>query len=110
MGRAHVQGSSFEIICEYVIPVHVSKSNMRTRIKELETRLKHSEHIFRSLTTETHAAAVLKQLKEGDSTEKIYQYLASRQSPDSEHIPREQEDWEISSQLSRAACRSAEAH
>jgi hypothetical protein len=73
---------------------------MRTRIKELETRLKHSEHIFRSLTTEAHSTAVLRQLKEGDSIEKIYQFLANRQSPDSEHIPRGQNDWEIRSQLS----------
>ena len=73
---------------------------MRTHIKELETRLEYSEQIFRSLRSEIHASEVLRRLKEGDNTEKIYQYLTSRQSADSEYNPRRQEEWDISSGLS----------
>lgn len=76
---------------------------MRTRIKELETRLQYSERIFRSLSKEAHITAVLRQLKEGDSTEKIYQYLASQQAADNDAIPHEQKYGGISVQSSEGS-------
>lgn len=76
---------------------------MRTRIKELETRLQYSERIFRSLSKEAHITAVLRRLKEGDSTEKIYQYLASQQAADNDAIPHEQKYGGISVQSSEGS-------
>lgn len=74
---------------------------MKSRIEELETRLKHSECVLYSLSGKRYlAAAVLTQLNEGDTIEQIYQNILAKQASDSELMPHSQEARELSSQPS----------
>ncbi|KFZ04386.1 hypothetical protein V501_09180, partial [Pseudogymnoascus sp. VKM F-4519 (FW-2642)] len=99
-GRSLVCGTA---IREYGVSFLASKADMKPRIEQLETRLKHSDYVLHSLSGKTYAvAAVLKQLNEGDSIEQIYRNLVEKQASDSERLPHGQEGWELSSQLSDA--------
>ncbi|KFY91582.1 hypothetical protein V500_04589 [Pseudogymnoascus sp. VKM F-4518 (FW-2643)] len=97
-GRSLVCGTA---IREYGVSFLATKAAMKSRIEELETRLKHSECVLYSLSGKRYpAAAVLKQLNKGDGIEQIYRNIVEKQASDSELMPHSQEAWELSSQPS----------
>ncbi|KFY83175.1 hypothetical protein V498_08250, partial [Pseudogymnoascus sp. VKM F-4517 (FW-2822)] len=96
--RCLVSGTA---IREYSVSFLASKAAMKPRIEQLETRLTHSDYVLHSQSGKTYAvAAVLKQLNEGDSIEKIHRNLVEKQASDSERMSHGQEGWELSPQLS----------
>jgi hypothetical protein len=72
---------------------------LKARIEELELRLKHSEYVLHSLSGDA-AAAILKQLNQGNSTELIYRNIMMEQGSDSELMPHSHEIWGLGSHLS----------
>jgi hypothetical protein len=64
------------LICEYEVPVHIRKEDMRREIRELRKYRRLSEKIFESLAIEGQSDLIIHKLQKRERLEDIYEQLS----------------------------------